>query len=428
MPELRAMIEDRIYPAVPDGWVEKSLDALFDFSGGISVSRAELSTSGYPYLHYGDIHGSNRTFIDVCKDNSIPRLDISLGKVSNSALLKNGDVVFVDASEDDEGASRYIVIRNSTDKMFISGLHTIVAKQKTNELDDLFKEFCFLTEAIKLQFKFYAVGTKVTGVNKLTIKKISLRFPVSKSEQHAIAETLSDMDEYIASLEKLIAKKKAIKQGAMQELLTGKRRLPGFDGEWVEKKLGDIAEVCMCKRIMNAQTKIIGEIPFYKIGTFGNQADAYISRELYEEYQRDYSYPKKGDVLISAAGTIGRTVVFDGSPSYFQDSNIVWLVIDKNEITNKFLYHYYQIIKWASTEGSTISRLYNNIVRNTIILLPSLPEQTAIAAVLSDMEAEIEALSAKLNKAKAIKQGMMQELLTGRIRLVNLFGKESHNG
>jgi type I restriction enzyme S subunit len=215
----------RRLPGFDGEWVEKSLDALFDFSGGISASRAELSSSGYPYLHYGDIHGSSRTFIDVCKDDSIPCLDISLDKVSNSALLKDGDVVFVDASEDDEGASRYIVIRNNTNRGFISGLHTIVAKSKTDELDDLFKEFCFLTEAIKLQFKFYAVGTKVTGVNKVTIKKISLRFPVSKSEQTAIAAVLSDMDAEIEALSAKLNKAKAIKQGMMQELLTGRIRL-----------------------------------------------------------------------------------------------------------------------------------------------------------------------------------------------------------
>lgn len=201
------------------------------------------------------------------------------------------------------------------------------------------------------------------------------------------------------------------------------RIYPAVPEGWIEKKLGDIAEICMCKRIMNAQTKTIGDIPFYKIGTFGNQADAYIPRGLYEEYKGNYSYPQKGDILISAAGTIGRTVIFDGKPAYFQDSNIVWLVIDKSEITNEFLYHYYQIIEWDSTEGSTISRLYNDIIRNSIILLPPLPEQHAIAEALSDMDEYIASLQKLIAKKKAIKQGAMQELLTGKRRLPGFDGE-----
>jgi type I restriction enzyme S subunit len=139
---------------VPEGWVEKTLEDIFDFSGGVSASRAQLSSDGYPYLHYGDIHGSTKTFMDIYKDRSMPHLDISLSKVPNSALLQDGDVVFVDASEDDEGASRHVAIRNTENSPFISGLHAIVAKSRTDEIDNLFKEFCFSTKAVRLQFKY----------------------------------------------------------------------------------------------------------------------------------------------------------------------------------------------------------------------------------------------------------------------------------
>ena len=186
---------------------------------------------------------------------------------------------------------------------------------------------------------------------------------------------------------------------------------------WKTKKLGEVAEVCMCKRIFAHQTSKIGNIPFYKIGTFGKEADAYISSQLYEEYKAKYSYPEKGDVLISAAGTLGRTVVFDGRPAYFQDSNIVWLKIDKSQLCNDYLAHYYKVIKWASSEGSTISRLYNGIICDTEILLPPLEEQAAIAEVLSDVDSLISSLQKLIEKKKAIKQGTMQELLTGKKRL-----------
>lgn len=192
---------------------------------------------------------------------------------------------------------------------------------------------------------------------------------------------------------------------------------------WKTKKLGEVAEVCMCKRIFAHQTSKIGDIPFYKIGTFGKEADAYISSQLYEEYKAKYSYPEKGDVLISAAGTLGRTVVFDGRPAYFQDSNIVWLKIDKSQLSNDYLAQYYKVIKWASSEGSTISRLYNGIICDTEILLPPLEEQAAIAEALSDVDNLIFSLQKLIKKKKAIKQGTMQELLTSKKRLPGFSGE-----
>jgi type I restriction enzyme S subunit len=124
--------------------------------------------------------------------------------------------------------------------------------------------------------------------------------------------------------------------------------------------LGEVGDVKMCKRILKSQTKPNGEIPFYKIGTFGKNPDAFISQELYEQYAQKYPFPKKGDVLISASGTIGRTVVYDGKPAYFQDSNIVWIKNDKKIVSNKYLGHFYQIAKWYVSSGGTISRLYND--------------------------------------------------------------------
>lgn len=187
--------------------------------------------------------------------------------------------------------------------------------------------------------------------------------------------------------------------------------------DWQCRKIGDIAKVCMCKRIFAEQTSETEEIPFYKIGTFGKKADAYISRELYEEYKQRFSFPNVGDILISAAGTLGRVVVFDGQDSYFQDSNIVWLDINKNMLTNQYLYHYYKIIKWASSEGSTIARLYNGIICDTNIALPGVEEQNIIAEKLSDIDQLISTLEKQIKKKKLIKQGVMQALLSGKRRL-----------
>lgn len=256
------------------------------------------------------------------------------------------------------------------------------------------------------------------------------------SEQTAIATALSDTDALISSLQTLIAKKKAIKLSAMQNLLSGKIRLPEFaqrpDGspktthqtelgcvpeDWEVVELGEVANVEMCRRIFKNETQNVGDISFYKIGTFGGETDAYISRQLFEEYKSKYPYPKIGDILISAAGTIGRVIVFGGEEAYYQDSNIVWLNINKDKISNSFLYYFYQNTEWNSLEGSTIKRLYNSDLLSKKIALPPLPEQTAIAQLLSDMDAEIEALEGRLKKTQSLKQGMMQALLSGKIRL-----------
>ncbi len=148
---------------------------------------------------------------------------------------------------------------------------------------------------------------------------------------------------------------------------------------WEQRKLGDFGSISMCHRIFKEQTCADGEVPFYKIGTFGGQADSYISRELFNEYKAKYPYPKRGDVLISASGSLGRTVEFSGKDEYFQDSNIVWLN-HNDQLDNSFLKCFYSIVKWAGTEGSTIKRLYNDIILKTPISIPSVNEQRQIGA------------------------------------------------
>lgn len=162
-------------------------------------------------------------------------------------------------------------------------------------------------------------------------------------------------------------------------------------------KLGEIGEIRMCKRILKEETNSVGGVPFFKIGTFGGQADVFITKEKFEEYKNAYSYPKKGDVLISAAGTIGRTVVFDGKDAYFQDSNIVWIENDESKVLNEYLFYCYKNIRWTTSVGSTILRLYNDDIRNTDIIVPPLSDQKKIASVLSALDDKI-ALNKKMNQ------------------------------
>ena len=159
-------------------------------------------------------------------------------------------------------------------------------------------------------------------------------------------------------------------------------RFKEFETEWKEEQLGNISTVEMNKRIYKNQTSDEGEVPFYKIGTFGKKADSFISRKLFMEYKEKYPYPKKGDILISASGTIGNTLVYNGEEAYFQDSNIVWLNVNHKFVLNEFLNIFYKIVHWRGLEGSTIKRLYNSNILKTIIDYPSLSEQKKLATFL----------------------------------------------
>lgn len=160
--------------------------------------------------------------------------------------------------------------------------------------------------------------------------------------------------------------------------------------ELTNTKLGAIGKVSMCKRILKNQTSSIGDIPFYKISTFGGKADCYISEELFEEYKQKYSYPKIGDILISAAGTIGRTVIYDGEKAFFQDSNIVWIDNDESQVLNDFLFYFYQLKPWRKTTGSTIDRLYNDNIREIDISFPTdKKEQKRVVEVLKSIDSKI---------------------------------------
>nr|WP_283255617.1 restriction endonuclease subunit S [Bacillus altitudinis] len=187
-------------------------------------------------------------------------------------------------------------------------------------------------------------------------------------------------------------------------------RFPGFSGEWEKSKLNDIGIVEMCKRIFKNQTTVVGDIPFYKIGTFGRKADSFISRELFEEYKSKYPFPEVGDILISASGTIGRTVVYNGEDAYYQDSNIVWLKPNKDRVKNCFLQQFYQIVKWHGTEGSTIKRLYNSKIRETEIYLPSINEQELIGRFFNRLDNTIFIHEQELETLLETKKAFLQKM------------------
>lgn len=190
-------------------------------------------------------------------------------------------------------------------------------------------------------------------------------------------------------------------------------RFKGFTDDWEQRKLGELGSVQMNKRIFKNQTSKSGDVPFYKIGTFGKKADAYISNSLYQDYKEKYPYPSKGDLLISASGSIGRIVEYKGQKAYYQDSNIVWLE-HNNHVLNSFLKAFYQIVKWDGTEGSTIKRLYNKNILNTKIKLPKVREQKTIGTLISKVDLLLSLQQRKLEQLKQLKKAMLQQLLVSK--------------
>lgn len=187
--------------------------------------------------------------------------------------------------------------------------------------------------------------------------------------------------------------------------------------DWEVISLGQIGDVKMCKRIFKSQTEESGEIPFYKIGTFGQTPDAFISRSIFEQYKAKYSYPTLGVILLSAAGTIGRRVKYKGEDAYYQDSNIIWLSHIEDKILNDYLYYAYARVKWTTEKGAAISRLYNKLFLNAKTPVPPIEEQKRIAEVLSHFDEHIDNLAALLEKRKQVKAATMHALLSGSTRL-----------
>lgn len=233
------------------------------------------------------------------------------------------------------------------------------------------------------------------------IRSFAIPCPDDHAEQKAIAEALSDADGVVAGLERLIEKKRWIKQGAMQDLLTAKRRLTGFSEEWVERKLGEVLTV----RHGRSQKDVESPNGAYPILATGGQI-GFANAFLWD----------KPSVMIGRKGTIDRPQFMD-TPFWTVDTLFYTDIKSPNDA--RYLFGVFKLIDWTSyNEASGVPSLNASTIEAIKVLMPDQNEQVAIAEILEDMDAEITALEVRLQKARAIKEGMMQNLLTGRIRLV----------
>ena len=394
---------------VMPNWNSYKIGQLLEFKNGLNKDK-EFFGFGTPIINY----------VDVYSHTGLYRGDIA-GKVSLTSPeikryeAKKGDVFFTRTSETPDEVGLSCVLLEEIENCVFSGF-ILRGRPITDLLDINYCRYCFRMSQIRAHIISECTYTTRALTNGRQLSKIEIELPPI-SEQKAIASALSDMDELIVSLENLIEKKKAIKQGAMQELLAGKKRLDGFSGEWVEMRLGDVAKLTMGQSPNSQYYNVSKGVPLIQ-GNADIENRKTIIR-FYTEHITKKAY--SGDIIFTVRAPVGNVAkaTFDCC---------LGRGVCAIQYENDFLYHYLVFIEgfWNSlSTGSTFDSINSTDLNNSIVKLPpTFAEQTSIVTILSDMDNEIETLTHKLEKCCQIKQGMMQELLTGRIRLVDTASKK----
>ena len=354
----------------PDGVKYKKFGNVCQYIRGITYSKPQEvkdnSTNAWKVMRANNI---------TLGSNVINFEDVKLVKrevyVRDNQLLKKGDILICAGSGSKEHIGKVAYIFDDMEYTF-GGFMAVI--RCGNELNSRFLFHILTGNSFSVYLSQALNSTTINNLNVGIMKNYLIPVPPLEVQQE-IVRILDHFTELTTELTTELAARK-------EQYIYYRNRLlaPTSQSTWMT--LGDIGKVAMCKRIMKAETSPSGDVPFYKIGTFGKEPDAYISKAKYEEYRSKYSFPKKGDILISAAGTIGRTVIYDGEPAYYQDSNIVWVENDESIVLNRYLYYYYQLQPWSVSTGGTIARLYNDNISKARISVPPLPEQRRIVSIL----------------------------------------------
>jgi len=369
--------------------ISKGEDYIFDWENISLVEKTRI-------LESNDISLSAERYFERSKIV----VDFPLVKLNDILDYEQPTNYIVNSIDYDDSYSTPVL---TAGKSFILGY--------TNETEGIFKEnlpviifddFTTATKFVDFPFKVKSSAMKILKI-KPEIGDIKFVFHamqniVFNSEEHKRywISQYSNIEIPLPPLE--IQKEIVAEIEGYQKIIDGAKQVVEnykptikINPDWEMVALGEVGKVCMCKRVFKDETSDTGDIPFYKIGTFGKVADAFITEELFNKYKAKFAYPKRGDILISTSGTIGKTVVFDGKPSYFQDSNIVWIENDETKVKNRFLNIIFQSIKWIPTQGGVISRLYNNLIQETQIPLPPLETQEQIISAIEEEQKIVDA-------------------------------------
>lgn len=421
---------------MPESWDTITFEDCFSILSNNTLSRAELNYSGGEVrdIHYGDILVKYPAVLD-CSTEVLPYINKENAPKASKGFLHDGDLIMADTAED-------VIVGKSTevigvgDSKVVSGLHTIPCRPRNAEMFapkwlGYFINHCTYHD----QLIPYITGIKVSSVSKSAISATVIAVP-PKPEQEVIAEALSDIDTLIVNLEKLIAKKKAIKQGAMQELLTGKRRLPGFEGEWDTWRFGDIFAILPNNAFTRAEMSDSGVVKNIHYGDILTKYHEYISAESNQipyiassvDLGRfsDKCLVKSGDIIIADTAedeTVGKALEVIMVSGLMLSGQHTMLCRPQIPFAERFLGYYLnatcyheQLIPYIT--GTKVSSISKANIMQTVLRVPPIEEQVTIADILTDMDSEIAKLEENLAKYRLVKQGMMSELLTGRIRLL----------
>lgn len=389
---------------IPTDWDVKRLGEVFTISAGKSKSAYIVSGGRYWIIDMGSVSRNGK-------------LIVTKGTNYQGDFLDRSDLVM---PKDDIGGGNIIgkVGYIDADDTYVLGDH--VYRLKANEGNPLFLSYLINGYRINNELRRKVIGSAQLGLGRKSVEEQEIPFPLS-SEQRLIAATLSDVDALLAAIDALIAKKRLIKQGAMQELLTGNNRLPVFRGEWEIKKIGEIFNISVGK----SKSKYITEGGQYLIvdmGAISTEGKLIASKETY--YAGDFL--KTGNLVmpkddIGGGKIIGKVALIDQDRKYILGDHVYRLEnLQGSAVYLSYAINSYQVNNRLrkKVSGSAQLGLGRKSVEEEDLLFPEPKEQQAIAEILSDMDAEISALEQKRAKTRLLKQGMMQELLTGRIRLV----------
>lgn len=365
--------------------------------------KALFENGKYPFVRTADVGRIHKGVIyessDYLNDRGIEKL----------RLMEKGTILFPKS-----GASTFLNHRVmlGMDAYVSSHLATIKANAAL-VMDGYLLYFLQTIDAKNL-----VASSGYPSLQTKAIAGISVPLPQLEEQKRIVARldaAFAEIDAAIETAKQQQAEIGRLKTAALQA------ELSPANASWQTARLENVGKVCMCKRILKKQTSASGDIPFYKIGTFGKDANSFIPKKIYDEYRKKYSFPKRGDILLSAAGTIGRRVIYNGKPAYFQDSNIVWIDNDERKVLNTFLYHLYASISWGkqATGGVTISRLYNDDLRSIKISFPSACEQHRIVAKLDKIAAAAKAASDAVQQKQANYQALKSAILAQELKASN---------
>lgn len=365
-------LERLIQQYCPDGVEWKPLGELGDFYSGLTgKTKSDFTGGNEKFITYVNVFNNPSLKTDV-----LEKVKIAEGERQNT--IQYGDVLFTGSSETpDECGMSSVLTHKTEEKLYLNSFCFGFRFFDLSDKCPSFMKYLFRSTNIRKAICKTANGVTRYNISKKEFAKIEIPI-IPLPVQEEIVRVLDTFTELQAELQAELQKRQQQYNFYRDNLLNFNRG--GQEIKWM--KLKEIGKVCMCKRILKEQTVSSGDVPFYKIGTFGGVADAYIPQELFDSYKSKFSYPQKGDILISAAGTIGRTVEFDGKPAYFQDSNIVWIKHDESIVLNSYLKYCYTQNPWAISTGGTIARLYNDNILNATIPVPPIAEQQKIVSIL----------------------------------------------